>query len=401
MDSLPIPEATNGRVNRTEYFDSDLPGFGIRLSSSGNKTYFVKKRVNGKETRVKLGRHGVITPTEARKQALEAIVSLDKGIDINREKKSARKKKASLGEALNAYFDTHPQLKPGTLKSYKSVFNNHLKDWMDKALQDITREMVQKRHLKINQTSGPAQANKTMRTLRLVFNFGMNNFDLPLLDNPVSIIVDQRLWFKVERRKTVIKETQLKEWFFAVKKIDNQVIRDYFELLLYTGVRKNEALKILWDDVDMDMKTFTIIAENAKTREITLPMSTQVFNIFQRRLRKRENKYVFPSDRSKSGHLVDPRKQIENIKIQTGINFCNHDLRRGFATIAQDVVTYSELKALMNHSGDADVTQGYLSLSLETLRRAAQKVADVIDLRVYPREKGQVIPLVNLQIQSS
>jgi integrase len=55
-----------------------------------------------------------------------------------------------------------------------------------------------------------------------------------------------------------------------------------------------------------------------------------------------------------------------------------HDLRRTFATTAEQVVSYSELKRLMNHSTDDDVTQGYITITAEKLRAPMQRVTDAL-----------------------
>ena len=56
VDKLAIPE----KGKQVDYFDGELKGFGVRVSSSG-KTYFVIKRVNGRKVRVTIGRHGEFT----------------------------------------------------------------------------------------------------------------------------------------------------------------------------------------------------------------------------------------------------------------------------------------------------------------------------------------------------
>lgn len=62
-----------------------------------------------------------------------------------------------------------------------------------------------------------------------------------------------------------------------------------------------------------------------------------------------------------------------------GFTFMPHDLRRTFSTIAQNIVSYPELKRLMNHSTGDDVTQGYLILTADKLRESMQRVTDRIN----------------------
>ena len=59
------------RVDKdTVFWDSELPGFGVRVYPSGTRMYVVQTRARGKSTRVTVGRHGVLTPEEARRRAV-------------------------------------------------------------------------------------------------------------------------------------------------------------------------------------------------------------------------------------------------------------------------------------------------------------------------------------------
>src|SRR3954452_6575192 len=59
-------------------WDSDLPGFGVRVEVSGTKTYLVRYRPKGLGSAapkrfVSLGRHGPVTAEQARAQALSIL----------------------------------------------------------------------------------------------------------------------------------------------------------------------------------------------------------------------------------------------------------------------------------------------------------------------------------------
>lgn len=196
---------------------------------------------------------------------------------------------------------------------------------------------------------------------------------------------DSRQWFRVGRRQTVLKEHELPRWYSAVLSLENPAASDYLLLLLFTGLRKNEALSLAWRDVDLKDKTFTI-RETKDGKPHTLPMSTFIVEIFKRRLALRENDFVFPGGSSQTGHLVEPKRQVQAVEEATGISFCLHDLRRTFASLAEGVVSYSILKRLMNHS-DKDVTQGYIVLGVEKLRGPMQLVTDTILALATPQIK--------------
>src|SRR4029077_14375088 len=86
----------------------------------------------------------------------------------------------------------------------------------------------------------------------------------------------------------------------------------------------------------------------------------------------------FPSN-GRSGHVDDPRDWLEAVREATGIAFSTHDLRRTFITVAEscDISAYS-LKALVNHSLGAGVTERYINMTVKRLREPAQTVTNAL-----------------------
>lgn len=372
VDKLPF--ADTGK--QIDYFDSELKGFGVRVSAT-SKTYFVLKRVNGKLTRVTLGKHGVKTADKARKDAIDALSDLNKGIDINREKAKARERGTTVEDILKQYFVARQELKPRTVTTYQDLFRLYLSDWMKKPIEEITKDMVAKRHLKIATEAGKAAANNTMRTFRAVYNFANELFDDSLPVNPVKRLSNTRQWFKIERRQTVVNESDLPKWYEAVLQLKNPTIRDYLLLLLFTGARRTETASLKWEDVNMENKTFVLtITKNGKP--LPLPMSDYIHGIFLNRLGCKENDFVFPGQ-GEGGHLVEPRKQMVKVTEQTGIKFNVHDMRRTYTSAIDGVVGYYELKRLLNHSAKTDdVTAGYVVKNIEKLREPMQRVTNTL-----------------------
>ena len=56
-----------------------LPGLGVQVYPSGAKVYVVQTRAFGRSKRVTVGRHGTLTPDEARKQAARIIARIKAG----------------------------------------------------------------------------------------------------------------------------------------------------------------------------------------------------------------------------------------------------------------------------------------------------------------------------------
>jgi integrase len=154
------------------------------------------------------------------------------------------------------------------------------------------------------------------------------------------------------------------------------MIRDYLLVLILTGLRKNEAAKLRWTDIDFDCKTLTIRAENTKNRnEYSLPMSEFLVSIMRRRkLDPRRSDFVFPG---REGHLVDPCHCLIQVIEECGCDFVLHDLRRTFITTAAKLgIPHHLIKKLVNHISVADVTDGYVIFQVEHLRAPMAQITE-------------------------
>ncbi len=61
VEKMPAPQMKNGKHTQTIYRDKTLIGFALRVSSSGEKTFIIDKKVNNKLYRIILGKFGVLT----------------------------------------------------------------------------------------------------------------------------------------------------------------------------------------------------------------------------------------------------------------------------------------------------------------------------------------------------
>ena len=59
-------------------WDSDLKGFGLKVTPAGSKIYILQYRKGGRGSptkRVTIGRHGALTPEQGRKEAARLVGS--------------------------------------------------------------------------------------------------------------------------------------------------------------------------------------------------------------------------------------------------------------------------------------------------------------------------------------
>lgn len=381
VDSVPLTSIGK----QSFYRDSDLKGFALRVGST-SKVYVAEGKVKSKVVRVTIGKHGVFTTEQARLQARELLLMMAKGINPNDKEREEAARGVTLEQALQDFLTARKSLKPTTAYDYRRTINCYLPDWKNRPLLEITKDMVAKRHSLIGQRS-QAQANLVMRYLRAIFNFATAQYEdskgeslIP--NNPVKRLSQTRAWYRIERRQTVIKAHALASWYAAVMNIKNdshgknrETIRDYLLLVLFTGLRKEEAARLTWDNIDFLDKTLTIL-DTKNRQDHTLPLSNFLYGLLQYRKREAVNEYVFPNVNG-TGRINDQRKQMDHVTEESGVKFTIHDLRRTFITIAEslDISAYA-LKRLLNHKMTSDVTAGYIIMDVERLRIPMQKITD-------------------------
>lgn len=261
--------------------------------------------------------------------------------------------------------------------------------------------MIAKRH-SLRGEKSHARANSAMRLLRALFNFAAGEYEDAqgrslVLENPVKRLSHTRAWYRIERRQTVIRSHELEKWYSAVVDMQDErstgkssILRDYFLLILFTGLRRDEAVKLTWDQVDLTAKTL-MITDTKNNQKHVLPLSEFLYTLLLNRRAHSTTKFVFPGD-GKTGYIVEPRKAMEKVISKSGISFTLHDLRRTFITIAEslDIPAYA-LKRLLNHKMSHDVTAGYIVMDVERLRAPMKMISDHLMKLMKIVESAKVI----------
>jgi hypothetical protein len=107
-------------------WDSELRRFGARRRTSGT-TYFIKARIDGHQRWLTLGRHGPLTPSDARVKAKHALGEIDSGKDPTRHRAAGRTI-PYFAEFAQRWLREHVALKrkPNTLAAYRRIVDQHL-----------------------------------------------------------------------------------------------------------------------------------------------------------------------------------------------------------------------------------------------------------------------------------
>lgn len=292
--------------------DSELRGFALRLTP-GAMSYVVESRVNGKSKRLTVGRADLLSPKDARKRAIELLAQMAAGIDPQAEKDAREASQITLSEVLDHYL-TLRKMKDITRTRTRSLINRIFPDWLAKPLASITPEMCQKRHAEIGKKNGHTTANDALWKLSALVNFATVNCGLEIA-NPVQILSKNRAWYKETHSPDVLADHQLPVWYQAVMSLKSAKIRDFFLLLLLTGLRRGEGLQLKWEQIDFDARVLTIPAEEAKnSNEHKLPLSDFVLALLaQRKADSPDSPWVFPRWNDSSLHMEKPQERAEEM----------------------------------------------------------------------------------------
>lgn len=85
------------------HWDTEIKGFGLRVTPTGKITYIVQGRVNGSSPRISIGPHGVFTVDQAREVAREHLRSMRMGIDPRAIAKKEAAQRVTLRDVADAY----------------------------------------------------------------------------------------------------------------------------------------------------------------------------------------------------------------------------------------------------------------------------------------------------------
>jgi len=396
LDNLALPQEGQEYV-----FDEQVQGLSIRVTHLGIKAFVIRKRIKGQSnaTYVNLGYYPEMTIHQARQKALETLNLIAQGINPNKVKDGvATKQNITLQKVFDDYSKSKHNIKSSTMKNYISLMDNYLNDWKKKPLGEINRDMVEQRHRDIGKGSSkfkasPTRANTTFRLVRALFNYAIGQYEdnkgEPLfLHNPVKRITSQKLWFKEKIRQGVVMKYDLKKWYEGVMNLplqdDNvhidtsaEVVRDFLIFAMFSGLRRNEVLKMKWSDIDFRNHSFTL--EDTKNNEShSLPLNFKLDEVLERRKNDSDNPYIFQGLKP-NGHLHPPKRQLARARELVGFHFTNHDLRRTFETMANRLnLSNYTLHKLVNHKNSKDITGRYIVLEIDDLREPMDKIAELM-----------------------
>ncbi|WP_341793303.1 MULTISPECIES: tyrosine-type recombinase/integrase [unclassified Rickettsia] len=332
LTKIAIP-ATGIRV----YRDSKERGLILIASYGGSKVFYLYKTIDGKPERIKLGEFPYITIDEARIKAIELKTQVARGINPVKEKKAqkaALQGTLSLRELFNRYIDDYAKHNVVTWERLVLQMNRQAKTLYDRKLLDITTEDIQSVFNDLTVRISKVTANRFLTLINAVLNKGVK---WRLLEKNPAISVERHRANK-PRIRYITKE-EMPKFFKAVEEGKNRIMADFFLMALFTGCRRGNVAAMRWDNISFAGSVWQIErTKNGKPQEIHL--SPAVVEILRRRRQENandpninDNGFVFPSKKSKSGHIESSQYAWSKLCNAAGLKkIIVHDLRRTYGT---------------------------------------------------------------------
>ena len=361
-------------------WDTELKGFGVRVESSGLKSFLVRYRHLGRRRFLSLGRFGEITPEQARLLAQKALSKVREGADPADERSQDREA-ITVKKLVERFLADHVEekRKSKTATHYRSVLEGYLvPKYGSKKAQELTRADMAKLHLEIKHA--PYQANRLLAVVASMYSFGDKHGLTPEDFNPAKKI--ER--FPETRRERFLTTEELQKLGQAFRDLDESgrfgtAIQALIFLLL-TGARLNEILKLKWSYVDLERGLLLLPDSKTGKKAITLNSASAAI-LGEMKIKaddKRNGEYVFygadveipRSDLKKPWAAVTELAGLEGLRI--------HDLRHSFASIGAGAgLGLPIVGKLLGHT-QASTTQRYAHLDVDPLRKASNAIGSVL-----------------------
>ena len=360
----------------TVVWDRDLPGFGVRVYPSGRKVYVVQSRSGGKSRRVTVGRHGDITPEEARKAAVKLIVRIKAGEPLVETKPEAP---PTVGDLAERYLREHVAMhcKPNTVKHYGQMVRKHIVP----ALADLRVSEVQRKHIlkfQYGLRDMPTVANRTVDILVKMFNLAELWEMRPPGRNPCRSVRRYKVKPRKERFLTPEELARLGRTLdiAPAERLASRHAAAAVRLLVLTGCRRNEILGLAWDDLDFEAGEMRLA--DSKTGARVVPLPPAAVDVLNDLPRTAGNPWVFPG-RKKGAHQVNINDAWERVRKHAGLDDVRlHDLRHTYASRALAIGEgLPMIGELLGHR-QVNTTARYAHLARESIQASTARVAESI-----------------------
>ncbi len=349
INALAIPAA--GRVYHQ---DAALPGLALCVTANGCRTFYRVGRVAGKPAFIRLGAYPALTVTGARRAA--AIVNGRIACGENPAEERRKPADPTLAEMFDHWLNEYARQHRKHWEVDKRRFTRLCKPLAGLTASLVTRTAIASLHRDIGEVNGQATANHVLSLLSGVFSFAGNG------PNPCKGVKR----FKSHSRSRFLTDAEVAPFFRALA-AESEDWRDYFSLLLYSGVRRSNLAAARWEQFDLANRLW-VVPHTKNGEPVTVHLSEPAAAILTRRAAG-GGELVFPA-------IGCPKNAWKRITKAAGIvGLVPHDLRRSLAHLLADDNTSSSIIAKMLGHSSLSTVQVYARLSMKPVAEAVDRAA--------------------------
>ncbi len=353
IDSLPAPQ-----TGSVIYRDTPIRGLGLRVTAQNARSWTLDYSCAGRQRRYTLAARHVLTLKAAVNEAKRLQGLVAQGVDpfdmkSEREAAATAKREAerrakdpdadpSVQHLADRWFKEYAEraLRPNTLISARASLDKvNALGLGDKKVREVTRRDVVTIMHALRKT--PVAANRCRSFLSTIFNFGIAN-GIGLSDASVNparrikgILVDNA---EAPRKVIVPTQKQIDALHAALDARAGQPSADAIRLMLLSGARKNEILRMEWSEID-DLfgahPVWLLPAARAKQKkDRAFPLADPKVLDLLRQLHAKNGKSRFVLSARRAGTpLKDVNGLWRAVRDEAGLTrFRLHDLRHVFVS---------------------------------------------------------------------
>jgi integrase len=393
VDSLVCPEG----ADRVFLWDDALAGFGVVAHRHGGKAYVVQYRKGGRSRRSIIGKHGRLTPEEARSEAKKVLGEVEKGNDPVAARKAERQIRL-FEEVAADFLSLHAKgkLKPLTYSAYSVLVENHIKPAIGRLrLNELRRTHVLRMHA--GMASTPGAANRAVSLVSAIWNWAAARDEVASENNPAKGVArnpehakerflssdefrrlgealakgeTEGLPYEIDERGPKAKHAPKPE---NRKRLIDPYAVAAIRLLILTGARLREILHARWENVDLERGI--IFLPESKTGRKPIYLASAALEILAELPRIEGNPYVIVglTPGKPRADLQNPWRAITDAAGLTGLRI--HDLRHSFASIGAGAsLGLPIIGKLLGHT-QPSTTARYAHLDADPVRRAVETIS--------------------------
>jgi integrase len=242
--------------DRVDYWDTNLPGFGLRIAPSGVRTWMYWYRVGRQARRWTIARVEKLSLADARDRVRRSY-----GTDPAAQKTEAREAR-TVGDLVVEYLRVHAPTKKTGHRDQWIADKDILPKLRNVAVRDVKRQHIQKLLDDIRDPGGrnaPGSVLPVRRLLSKLWNFAIPREGYGVEYNIVTR-TDAPKPGRRTRNLTDVDLTKLLAALDAETAAGHRLTATWLHLILLTGQRPGEVLSMRWDALD-------IFAPGSETRK--------------------------------------------------------------------------------------------------------------------------------------